>query len=234
MKVRIGNDIRLQVQLAYGDKQDRVNIQSLKAVFVNKTLKEKFEKDLKRVNRFMHRFPIEPFTNEFKSTACNINSCGYPRYKAIIPNHYNGFGVNPKWNEIGPVKEMPITEYTSAVEYTINPDIVVATFPADAQLYEGVYDLVVVAKLIDPGYTNNVRTVTVDYNNVFELVDNSQGSDVDQPVQIEIDNYTSDSPRWDYYVVSGSYSDNEIRLRRNDNATVHVDISPVSGWYEGD
>ena len=230
MKVRIGNDIRMQVQLAYGDKQDRVSIQSLKAVFINRTLKENYMK----TSRFMQRFPIEPFANEFSSTAYNINSCGNPRYHAIVPNRYNGFGVYPKWDQMGIVKSVPLTEYVAPVEFTQNPDIVVATFPAASQLYEGVYDLVVTAKLYDEGYDNNVRTVTIDYNNVFELVKNSQESGVDQPVQIEIDNYTSDAPRYDYYVVSGSYDNNEIRLHRNDNATVHVDISPVSGWYEGE
>jgi hypothetical protein len=65
MKVRIGNDIRLQVQLTCGELRDTVNILSVKAVFVNKTLKEALRKEYKKKNRFMHRFPIEPFTNEF-------------------------------------------------------------------------------------------------------------------------------------------------------------------------
>ena len=45
-------------------------------------------------------------------------------------------------------------------------------FPANAQLYTGKYKLVLVVKLYEPGYCkNHFRTVTVDYNDVFELVD---------------------------------------------------------------
>ena len=149
-------------------------------------------------------------------------------------NQYNGFGVYPDWKNVGPIKKMDITEYTSDIEHTINQSIIIASFPAESQVHTGVYDLIVVAKIYDPGYKNNARTVTIDYSNVFELVSNSEDSDVDDPVQIEINNASDETPKQDYYVVAGSYNNNEILLRRNDNATVHVDINPVSGWYEGD
>ena len=232
MKVRIGNDIRLQVQVTCGEEP--VNLLFVKAVFVNKTLQDKFKKEYKKKNRFMHRFPIEPFTDEFKSTAYNINSAGYPRYKAFVPNPYNGFGVYPKWDQIGPFKGMNITEYTSTVEHTADADTIVATFPAEAQKFEGSYDLIVVAQIEDTGYSNHARTVTVDYSNVFELVKSSQESDVENPVQINIDNVSDGQGRQDYYVISGSYNNNNILLNRNDNNVVSVDITPVSGWYEGD
>ena len=231
MKVRIGNDIRLQVQVTCGEEP--VNLLYAKAVFINRTLEDKVLKEYKKKNRFMHRFPIEPFTNEFKSTAYNINSAGYPRYKAVIPNRYNGFGVYPKWDQIGPFKEMRITEYTSTVERTANADTVVATFPAEVQKFEGSYDLVIVAQIEDSGYSNHARTVTIDYNNVFELVKNSQESDIENPVQIDINNVSDSGTRQDYYVVSGSYNDNNIQLNRNDGNTVNVDISPAVGWFEG-
>ena len=232
MKVRIGNDIRLQVQLNYGQAQDPVNILSLKAVFVNKTLEKQFIKEYKKKNRFMYRFPIEPFTNEFQSTAYNLNSSGNPRYRAYVMNQYSGFGVYPDWSKQRLLKKMNITEYTSEVQRTSDASSIIATFPASAQLYTGQYDLIVIAQVEDPGYKNNVRTATIDYKNVFELVKTTEESDVEEAVHITIDNNTDSSPRQDYYVVSGSYNNNEILLRRNDNAVIHVDIDPISGWYE--
>ena len=232
MKVRIGNDIRLQVQLSFAGAQESVNILSLKAVFINRTLKDEFLKEYKKKNRFIHRFPIEPFSDEFQPTEYNIHSTGNPRYRAFVMNQYNGFGVYPDWKNVMPFKKMDITEYVSKVSRTQDPSSVVAVFPASVQKYAGEYDLIVTAQVYDDGYEDNVRTVTVDYKNVFELVSSSEESDVNDAVQISINNISEPPSTHDYFVISGSYDNNEILLQRNDNATIHVDIDPVSGWYE--
>lgn len=186
------------------------------------------------MGRFYGRFPIEPFIDEFEPTAYNINSAGYPRYRAFVFNSYRGFGVNPKWNDMVPFKGMNITEYRAEVEHTRNSDIVIVEFPAEAQLFTGHYDLILTADIYDAGYKNNVRTVTINYNDVFEIVsDSSEESGINNPVLIELDNTSSDDSRQDYYVINGSYGDNEIKLKRNDGGIVGVDITPVSGWYEG-
>ena len=108
MKIRLGNDIRLKVQLTYGE-EDYANIQSAQAFFINTTLKNKLKEEYKKKNRFIGRFPIEPFVNEFEPSAYNINSAGYPRYRAFVSNRYNGFGVKPCWKEDAPVKDSDIT-----------------------------------------------------------------------------------------------------------------------------
>lgn len=85
MKIRIGNDIRLKLHLSFsGDEDKTVNIKSLKVFFINTTLKEKFEKEYIKKNRFVGRFPIEPFLDEFEPTAFAINSGGFPNYYAIV------------------------------------------------------------------------------------------------------------------------------------------------------
>lgn len=95
------------------------------------------------------------------------------------------------------------------------------------------YDLVIVANVYEPGFKGNIRTITVDLKNAFELVSSSSEADINDPVQIEINNTSDTEPQQDIYIVSGSYSDNNIRLRRNDNGVVSFDIQPVN-WYEGD
>jgi hypothetical protein len=42
-KVRIGNDIRMKVRLSFGEEY--ANILSVRAIFINKTLKDKLEKE---------------------------------------------------------------------------------------------------------------------------------------------------------------------------------------------
>ena len=232
MKVRIGNDIRLQVRVSCGEEP--VNLLSVQAVIVNRTLEDKVKKEFKKKNRFMHRFPIEPFTNEFQSTAYNINSAGNPQYKVAVPNPYNGLGVNPNWKNNKPFKEMDVTRYFSGVSRTVESDTVVVIFPAAAQMFDGQYDLVLKAQIYDAGYSNNARMITIDYKNVFELVKSSEDSDVDQPVEIHVNSQSDTTPRQDYYVIAGSYDNNQIVLTRNDNAIIPVDVSSISGWYEGD
>lgn len=94
------------------------------------------------------------------------------------------------------------------------------------------YDLVIVANVYEPGFKGNIRTITVDLKNAFELVSSSSEADINDPVQIEINNTSDTEPQQDIYIVSGSYSDNNIQLKRNDNGVVSFDIQPVN-WYEG-
>lgn len=93
--------------------------------------------------------------------------------------------------------------------------------------------MVIIAQVLDPGYKNNLRTITINYNNVFEIVKDSKDA-TDSPVQIEINSDSNLNQLQDVYVVSGQYSDNDVRLRRNDNSVINVDVSPITSWYEGD
>jgi hypothetical protein len=147
MKIRKGNDIRLRIRLPYTSSESvsPVNIQTARAYFVNTTLKNLAEADLNRIIRFIGRFPIEPFVDEFQPNRYNINSVGNPVYNALVANRYNGFGYKPNWRESFPVKEINLTTYQAKVERTEDPDMIVVTFPAEAQLYTGVYELIIVS-----------------------------------------------------------------------------------------
>ena len=233
MKIRIGNDVKLQVSLSLGDEVDYTNIQSMRAIFVNTTLKEKLEKEYIKKNRFIGRFPIEPFVDEYTPNAYCINSNGNPRYHVRVYNQYNGFGVKPNWDKCLPIGEVPILEYQAEVMHTQDPQIVKVLFPAEVQKYIGIYDLVIVANVYEPGFKGNIRTITVDLKNAFELVNSSSEADINDPIQIDVDDTYDTEPKQDIYIVSGSYSNNNIQLRRNDNAVVSFDIQPVE-WYEED
>ena len=106
-------------------------------------------------------------------------------------------------------------------------------FPAEAQLHEGVYQLVLIAKIGDAGFKNKERVVTVNYNNVFELVNDSEDA-TDSIVQLEINNESEVEPLQDVYVIAGKYNNGNIRLNKNDQSVVDIDVSPITDWYEGD
>lgn len=177
MKIRIGNDIKLNVKLTFAGQQT-VNIQSMKAVIINSSMEEEKQKEYKNKMRFVGRFPVEPFLDEYTPNMYNINCSGYPGYFATVANKYFGFGINPSWQNILPKVEPNVTEYIAEVERTQDPDIVNITFPASAQLFTGVYKLVIVANIYHSGYSpSNIQVISKDYNDVFELVDNSQEQD---------------------------------------------------------
>lgn len=180
MEIRIGNDICLDVTLLYNsDNDEYANINSIQAFIINASKEAEYEALIKDKTRFISRFPVEPYVDAYSSTAYDIKSSGYPTWMAYPRNHvyatYSGFGVMPGWDNIyRPMPEHNLTQYKAEVKYTEDRSVVKVFFPATAQLYTGTYNLVIVAKVYDPGYSkDNLRTVTMDYENVFTLVNNS-------------------------------------------------------------
>ena len=244
MKILIGNDIRLLVRLLGKNSTDRINIQSIKAYLINTTVEEQAIADLHNKTRFISRFPIEPAIDAYTSTAYNINSTGYPSYHAFPRNHvigsYAGFGHYPNWDMIyRPVPHHNLTEYLAQVKATKDRDIVDVFFPAEAQLFPGTYKMIVVAKIYDPGFSsNNLRTVTMHYENIFQLVNNVNEEGVDSAVTLHvgIDNDSPSSTGEDVHATSGSFIDNsgKIRVNLNNDTSFDIDMSSETMWHEGD
>ena len=185
MKIRLGNDIRLKVQLPNNPVTgQRYNIISARAFFVNATLEEDIQKKYIKKNRFIGRFPIEPFVDEFEPTAYNINCSGNPKYRAFVCNQYNGFGVKPNWKECMPVKDVNITRYESQVDQTVNSNEIVVTFPASAQLYAGKYILIILCPYIieidntSDEQSNDIYVVSGSYNDDNVILTRSDNSHV--------------------------------------------------------
>lgn len=157
-----------------------VAIRSVKAIFINVSKEKEIHDDLKKKTRFISRFPIEPCLSSFDATPYNICNSGYPTWRAYPhtywPMPYHGFGVHPQWDGI--YKKLPIinnTEYIAPVSATKYQNVVEVHFPATEQRYTGMYKLVIVAKLYCPGYNpSNLKTITIDVPDVFELVGTSE------------------------------------------------------------
>lgn len=222
MKVRIGNDIKLTLALKNTKDDVELNVHSAKAYIINNS---------RKLNR---RFITEPCTSDYVPTEYNINGAGSPHFIAYPHNTgrvYTGFGLHPDWNYI--YGEGVTGIYQAEVSFTSKSDEVTVFFPAEAQLTTGSYSIIIIAQLYTYGYRpNNLRTITVDYPNVFELVKTSEDG-VDGIAEIIVEDST-DSRIKDIYVSSGQYGDNNITLNLTDGNTVNINTSEITSWYEGD
>lgn len=250
MKVRIGNDLCFLVTLK--SVVYDINVQSVKAFIINKTLKEKIEKEITRKTKFISRFPIEPMTNSYIATHYNINGCGFPSYNCLPceckhpAKHwctpYAGFGVYPPFDLIYPMDPpCNYVRYAAQVTFTQQRNQVKVYFPAEAQFSTGDYSIIIVAQVYHPGYPDNLKTITLDYANAFTLVDSTEEEDRTDGETISIldESATSEGPSvgTDIYVNNGEHmgvGDDRIQLNLTDGSEVFVDTALATGWYVED
>lgn len=180
--IRIGNDIKLDVTIQELNGMDIINIKSIKCFIINTT----------------------PMLQDHCGTQYEIRRCGLPGYYAHPVQEYHGFGVYPRFPKIwhhnlcpyygqfGRHYLKPINkhhnhcEFIAPVKALEERNKVRVFFPATAQMLCGLYSLTFVIDLYEPGYhSNNLRTITVDYNNIFELVPNAEGKSGDITIDID-------------------------------------------------
>lgn len=195
-----------------------VNIQSVKCYLV-------LSEDV-RVNRF----PREPYTDTFRSSKYNINMCGRPTY-FVHPSNYTGFGVYPNWSNI---YSDPKTDYLAPVKRTEEIDKIEVYFPAKDQRFLGVYNLVVVAKLYEPGYgTDDTKTITIDYPGVFQLVKSTEETVLDAQWSI----YQNISPSTNVLVIDGqsvSVDTNKFPIMKDFNSSTKAFVFNTMEKYSSD
>lgn len=175
MRIRVGNDIRIIIKLYSDDKQ--INFQSVSAFLYNTTQERIRKEKEEKINRFIGRFPKEPFSNIYSPTEYNINCIGNHYHVKPFVKVYNGFGVKPDWKDIYGC-HVPPTSRRVEVFFREKKNEIELRFPACWQLGEGDYSITVIGEVFDPGFNdNNLRTIVYDYKDVFTLVDKSYGAD---------------------------------------------------------
>lgn len=260
-KIRIGNDIRLavdlntQLDLPAGSN----NVRQVSAYLINTTRLAEYKKKAKARSGFTGRFPREPFSHDYTTTPWCLCGCGKPTWNAYPTNAgcvYSGFGVEP-YKGLKELKQLSQSiQYKAACYNTQYPNMVLVDFPAEQQFYTGVYTLILVVKLYTPGYKDNLKTVSVDIPNMFQIVKSTSDTIEESPeetietgVTIVVGPNTNeedpapndpDIPNIpdiiyeDIYVNEASISDGILSLGRTDDQTLNVDLGGVVGWYEGD
>jgi hypothetical protein len=94
---------------------------------------------------------------------------------------------------------------------------VVVLFPAEAQKRCGTYKLVIKAKIYQPGYSmiGNLRTITMDYDDVFTLVEDSSQADSDATIVIENEHEI-------HVEEVKAYGDDDVILGQSKDITIDV------------
>lgn len=225
-----------------------ISIRSVKAILINTSKEEEREEFLKKKTRFIARYPIEPCIGPFHATPYDVMNSGYPTWRAYPHAYcaapYHGYGWHPEWGGIyKPLPHKHEFEYFAPVMATAKQHQVEVSFPARAQRFTGVYKLVIVAEVFAPGFNRaNLKTITVDMPDVFELVKTTEEG-INTGIGINVDTVKDVLPSGDaepdityndIYVNEGSYGDNIIKLDRTDGTQVGVDVSEFTAWYEGD
>lgn len=227
--------------------QSAIGIRSVKAFLINTSKEGEYQEMMKKKTRFIARYPIEPCLGCFHSTPYNICNSGYPTWRAYPHRYcvapYHGYGLRPQWDGLYHIlPSKPSFEYAAPVMYTQYQNVVEVAFPAEAQRFTGTYKLIIVAKVYAPGYNMaNLKTITVDMPDVFELVKTTEEG-VDTGISMNVTNVQDvltnigsyEGSYDDIYVNSGEYNDNNITLGRTDGTPVDVDVSEFTAWYEGD
>ena len=251
-KIRIGNDIRLAVDLrkqVIEEQDDTFAVRQVSAYLVNTAKVAQYQAKLEERPRFVGRFPREPFSHDYSTTPWCLCGCGMPTYNAFpvnAGNVYSGFGTHPY---DGVAKELESIakhiQYKAACQATAQQNIISVYFPAKDQFATGVYKLVLVATVYAPGYNvENLKTIQVDVPEVFELVATTEeGIDTGVIINTDVEQPSAGTAGADdqgdiifddVYVNGGVLSDGNIVLNRTDANQVSIDLDDVVGWYEGD
>ena len=164
-KIRIGNDIRLAVDLrkVVNEGDDTFAVRQITAYLVNTTKVKEYEDKLNERPRFSGRFPREPFSHDYDTTPWCLCGCGMPTYNAYPVNAacvYSGFGTEPYKLTKELAKIARYIQYKAKCQAAAQQNIINVYFPAKDQFYTGEYKLIIVAKVYAPGYNEeDLKTV---------------------------------------------------------------------------
>lgn len=182
--IRIGTDVRIKVNIVDGEQTvNPINVKHVECYLINTTEENTY---------FASRFPQEPISDQYEASAYHVNTCGHPVYFTYPDQHivpvYQGFGLHPNWSRIYPMHHRADSDaFRAPVFAGEGMGEVVVLFPAEAQKRCGTYKLIIKAKVYQPGYSmiGNLRTITMDYDDVFTLVEDSSQADSDATIVIE-------------------------------------------------
>ena len=216
--IRIGNDIKLNIQVNNIDGVSSLNIKSVKCLIINTA-------------------PLEKYSH--LSTSHNINKFCVPVYHA---HPYIGFGLHPHWHYLYNI--LPKLAYTAPVSYQNTENSFEVLFPAKEQQFTGIYKLVLIIKIYQPGYINNVRTITMDYPDVFKLDDTSE-ADGNYNITVDFNKHTTSKGSTDFavskltslYMVGieqlGLYSGTEDKITTSDTKYIPDVLSRGFVYVDG-
>ena len=225
-KIRIGNDIRLNLTLRGPRTYDQASIKKLACYLINTSVADFYTGETCCNDSHMYGHPC-------------FNRCGCPQYHVYPhccrPYHHDcrlsGRGCNPCAGApcIPPAYCKPFDRvlagyddkfcYTAYSKVLPKANSIQCYFPAKDQLFCGVYKLVVVAEMYEPGWgKTDLHTYTMDYGEVLMLVNDNTGASGDITLDVDKDDILNKNiidirvKTHDLYLYGG----NQIRLGEQD------------------
>ena len=188
-KIRIGNDVRLNITLKGQRVYDSSNVKELRCYLIN-----------------------TEYQNESKCSCKNqylLHQCGCPSYHVLPCDRHACFNHScrtplfpplPMWRPIEQQKPKNCCvdfvdpnapdecKYLAPSKMTSKQNGAIVYFPACDQKMLGTYKLVVVVVTFEPGWgRTDLRTYTIDYGSVLELVDSDQAVSGDITIDVDTD-----------------------------------------------
>ena len=188
-KIRIGNDVRLNITLKGQRVYDSSNVKELRCYLIN-----------------------TEYQNESKCSCKNqylLHQCGCPSYHVLPCDRHACFNHScrtplfpplPMWRPIEQQKQKNCCvdfvdpnapdeyKYLAPSKMTSKQNGAIVYFPACDQKMLGTYKLVVVVVTFEPGWgRTDLRTYTIDYGSVLELVDSDQAVSGDITIDVDTD-----------------------------------------------
>lgn len=209
-RIRIGNDIRLNLTLRGPRTYDRANIKQLKCYFINTSMLDYIPVDCAHC--------CHPCDKHVHGCGYMTNICGHPKYH-VLPhcghhdcchNDYycshdfrcmlDPHGCNPAAGPgiLPPKYRKPYDavnccaceDFTYLAYSRVLPkaNSIQCYFPAKDQMFCGIYKLVVQAMIYEPGWgRTDLHTYTMDYGDVLQLVDDKSGASGDITLDVDKD-----------------------------------------------
>lgn len=199
-RIRIGNDIRLNLTLRGPRTYDQASIKQLKCYLINTSM--------------VDFFPNRCFMpNHAFGSCCPMSRCGHPCYHVNpcdhfrdcraccqhncmlshgpqLPPHYCGKPdphCHNKFDSVAGTTDDRFC-YTAYARVLPKANSIQCYFPAQDQMFCGIYKLVVEAVIYEPGWgRTDLHTYTMDYGDVINLVDDSTGASGDITLDVDKD-----------------------------------------------
>lgn len=203
--VRIGNDICLQVHLRELTDFDQHNIKQLRAYLINVESQNPNPicVDACRCNcgpRGYHFYPWSccrrPYITVNPVAGPAPLPCGYRCYTGCVGCHgWDRFGCNHHCGHIDSyfIPDSAVDRFLAPSKVLSEKNEIEVYFPAKDQLECGTYKLVVVIAAFEHGWgRSDVHTYTIDYGDVFTLVNDSDGAS--GYVKIDVSKQSSVTP----------------------------------------
>lgn len=199
-RIRIGNDIRLNLTLRGPRTYDQASIKQLRCYLINTSIVDFFPNNCNMNDHVFgnhcmmgrcghpcyHVNPCEYFRDCRK---CCQHNCMLSHGNELAPNYCKkpDLRCHNKYNSVAGTTDDRFC-YTAYSRVLPKANSIQCYFPAEDQMFCGIYKLVVEAVIYEPGWgRTDLHTYTMDYGDVIDLVDDNTGASGDITLDVDKD-----------------------------------------------